>query len=62
MLAAQSEKVTNGCPCSQCGQGTMVLEAEMPLERQPGHSALYFRCTECRRVVRQVEDNRFRES
>jgi hypothetical protein len=61
MSAAQFDKVTNGCPCTQCGHGKMVLDAQVPLRRKPGNSELLFRCTVCRRVVRQVEDDRFHE-
>ena len=55
------EKLKNGSTCPKCGAGTMTLEARMPIRRRPGMSELYFRCTACRVVVKQVEDDRFRE-
>jgi hypothetical protein len=38
-----------------------VPEARMPLRRSPGNSDVLYHCSECRVVIRQVEDDRFRE-
>jgi hypothetical protein len=55
-----TDKLKEGSPC-ECRQGTMTLEAVIPLRRRPGHSELYFRREACRKVVQQIRDDRFRD-
>jgi len=54
------KKLSDGCPCPKCRTGRMTLEGELPVQRRPGMSELTFRCTVCGEVLRQIEDDRFR--
>jgi DNA-directed RNA polymerase subunit RPC12/RpoP len=57
---AMAEKISAGSVCPDCGKGTMEPEKGVPIRGRPGFSQVVYRCTECGKVLRQAEDDRFR--
>jgi uncharacterized Zn finger protein len=54
-------KATETDLCPRCGVGKMARVSVMPIRRRPGLSEVQYRCTECGEVVKQTEDDRFRD-
>ena len=55
------EKLTKGGVCPLCAKGTLKQILRGPVLGMPGMSEVQFRCSACNTVVRQIEDDRFRD-
>lgn len=54
-------KIIENLRCPRCGQARMIRVSVMPMRSRPGCSEVQYRCTECDEVVKQTEDDRFRD-